>query len=94
MRFALCAPAIASAGWQDQASSFDQGRLARLAEARARGMSEAGDVPAAREALDAQASGGSVTGAWRCRTIKLGGMTRSVVYSWFHCRITGLCAAV
>jgi len=84
---ALCVPAFASAGWQDQASSFDQGRLARIDEARARGMSEAGDVPAAREALDAQASGGSVTGAWRCRTIKLGGMARAVVYSWFHCRI-------
>jgi hypothetical protein len=85
--FALCVPAFASAGWQDEATSFDQGRLARMDEARARGMSEAGDVPAAQEALDGAASGGSVTGAWRCRTIKLGGMARAVVYSWFHCRV-------
>jgi hypothetical protein len=27
-------------------------------------------------------------GPWRCRTIKLGGMTPDVVYSWFRCRIT------
>jgi hypothetical protein len=84
---ALCAPAIASAGWHEEASSFDQGRLARIDEARAKGLSEAGDVPAAREALDAQASSGSVAGAYRCRTIKLGGMARAVVYSWFHCRV-------
>jgi hypothetical protein len=84
---ALCAPAIASAGWQDQATSFDQNRLARLDESRAKGMSEAGDVKAAREALDAPASGRSVTGSYRCRTIKLGGMARAVVYSWFHCRV-------
>jgi hypothetical protein len=83
----LCVPAFASAGWQDEATSYDQGRLARIDEARAKGMAEAGDVPAAGEALGAQSSGGSVTGAWRCRTIKLGGMARAVVYSWFHCRV-------
>jgi len=33
-------------------------------------------------------SGGEARGAWRCRTIKLGGMTPSVVYSWFACRIS------
>ena len=52
-------------------------------------MSEAGDVPAgARSAWCARrARADRSTGAWRCRTIKLGGMTRAVVYSWFHCRI-------
>jgi len=67
---ALCAPAIASAGWQDEATSFDQSRLARMDEARAKAMSEAGDIPAAREALGAPASGRSVAGSYRCRTIK------------------------
>jgi hypothetical protein len=85
---ALCAPAIASAGWQDEATSYDQARLARIDEARAKGLDEAGDVAAeARGALNAPASGRSVAGAWRCRTIKLGGMARAVVYSWFHCRV-------
>src|SRR3569832_809798 len=48
---ALCTPAIASAGWQDVASSFDQRRLARLDASRATAMSEVGDVAAARAAL-------------------------------------------
>jgi hypothetical protein len=84
---ALCVPAVATAGWQDHANSFDQGRLARIGEARAKGMSEAGDVPAAQNALAAAPTGRPVTGAWRCRTIKLGGMARAVVYSWFRCRV-------
>ena len=31
---------------------------------------------------------GTLTGKWRCRTIKLGGLTPDVVYSWFNCRIS------
>ena len=86
---ALLAPAAARAGWQDRATAFDQGRLARLDEARSRGLAEAGDNPALHEALDAQpVSGGSLEGNWRCRTIKLGGMTPSMVYSWFRCRVS------
>ena len=85
---AILVPAAAEAGWQDEASSFDQSRLARLDEARSQAIAEAGDVSAARETLDAAATGGSLTGTWRCRTIKLGGMTSSVVYSWFRCRIS------
>lgn len=83
----ILVPAAAQAGWQDEASSFDQSRLARLDQARSQAMAEAGHVSAARETLDAAATGGSLTGTWRCRTIKLGGMTTSKVYSWFHCRV-------
>ncbi len=86
---ALVSPAAAQADWHDHASTFDQNRLARLDEARGRALAESGDVAAAHEALDAPAvSRGSLTGTWRCRTIKLGGMTPSMVYSWFRCRIT------
>ena len=83
---ALVAPAAAEAGWRDEASAFDQNRLARLDEARAKGLAEAGG--AASEVLNAPVTGGSVTGDWRCRTIKLGGMTPSITYSWFRCRIS------
>ena len=31
---------------------------------------------------------GALAGRWRCRTIKLGGLTPDVVYSWFNCRIS------
>jgi hypothetical protein len=87
----------ASAGWQDQASSFDQQRLAKLDEAKQKGLAEAhagsgaGDASAIDSALggDSHApSAGEISGSWRCRTIKLGGITPYVVYSWFNCRIT------
>jgi hypothetical protein len=83
---AILAPVAAQAGWQDEATAFDQSRLARLEEARSQAMAEAGG--AASDVLNAPASGGSLAGSWRCRTIKLGGMTPSRTYSWFRCRIT------
>ena len=83
---AVLMPAAAEAGWQDEATSFDQSRLARLGDARSQAMAEGGG--AGQEVLNAPTSGGSLTGSWRCRTIKLGGITSSVTYSWFRCRIT------
>jgi Domain of unknown function (DUF4893) len=84
----------AYAGWQDHATPFDQQRLMQLDESRAKGLAEAGsggDMAAIHEALDpapAAISGNALMGDWRCRTIKLGGMAPSVVYSWFKCRIS------
>ena len=82
---AILTPVAAQAGWQDEASSFDQSRLARIDEARSRGLAESGG--AAQDVLSAPATGGSITGNYRCRTIKLGGMTPSMQYSWFRCRV-------
>jgi hypothetical protein len=95
MAAVLLAPSAAFAGWRDEASSFDQSRLSRLDESRAKGLSESagsgsGDASAIHETLDPQsrpASAAELVGGWRCRTIKLGGMTPYVVYSWFRCRI-------
>jgi hypothetical protein len=87
----MAAPALA--GWQDEASSFDADRLAKLDEARAKGLSEAQagrDIGLIRAVLDADAkpaSARALQGDWRCRSIKLGGMTPDIVYSWFRCRI-------
>jgi len=86
----------ASAGWQDQASDFDKGRLAALGEAKQKALGEAkgsggtGDASAIDAVLGPAAhapSAGEVSGSWRCRTIKLGGITPYVVYGWFNCRI-------
>ena len=98
---ALAALALGStaalAGWQDVASQFDQGRLAHLAEAKQKGLAEAhggtgsGDASAIESALGPAShapSAAELTGSWRCRTIKLGGITPYVVYSWFRCRIS------
>jgi hypothetical protein len=82
---AILTPVAAQAGWREEASSFDQSRLARLGEARERGLSESGG--AAQDVLGATATGGSLVGSYRCRTIKLGGMTPQMQYSWFRCRI-------
>jgi len=87
----------ASAGWQDVASRADQQRLAALGDAKQKGLAEAragagtGDGSAIDSALGPEShapSAGEVLGSWRCRTIKLGGMTPYVVYSWFNCRIS------
>ena len=86
----------ASAGWQEQASDFDKGRLAALGEAKQKALGEAkggqgaGDASAIEAALGPAShapSAGEVTGSWRCRTIKLGGISPYVVYGWFNCRI-------
>ena len=92
----LFAATAANAGWQEQASRFDAQRLSRLDESRAKGLDEAQGAPAAdlaaiRSVLDApavEASSSALEGAWRCRTIKLGGVTPDVVYGWFRCRIS------
>jgi len=91
---ALLAPA--TAGWQEQASPADAQRLAKLDESRAKALDEASAAPPADLAiidsvLHAQpvdASAGALEGDWRCRTIKLGGMTPDMIYGWFRCRVS------
>ncbi len=92
-----CAATAASAGWQDQASAFDQHRLSLLGEAKQKALAEAqagtgtGDASAIRAALEPTSHApnpGELSGAWRCRTLKLGGVTPYVVYAWFNCRIS------
>jgi hypothetical protein len=95
--FALFASiTAASAGWQDQASDFDKGRLAALGEAKQKALGEAksgagtGDASAIDAVLGPASHApapGEVAGSWRCRTLKLGGVTPYVVYSWFNCHI-------
>jgi hypothetical protein len=91
----LATPALAQS-WADEISSYDRDRLADLSQSRAKGLAEAergssaGDLATIHSVLDAEGAGVSDTalkGSWRCRTIKLGGMAPSVVYSWFRCRI-------
>jgi hypothetical protein len=87
----LLAANAAEAGWRDVASQYDQQRLAKIDEARAKGLSEAqsgSDRGAIHGALDtAGVAINGIEGGWRCRTIKLGGMTPSRVYAWFSCRV-------
>jgi hypothetical protein len=92
---ALTAPA--SAGWRDQITDYDAGRLTGLENARADAVRQAetrggtGDFRAIKETFEADAHGvpeRALYGNWRCRQMKLGGMTGYAVFSWFPCRIS------
>lgn len=91
----LATPALAQS-WADEISSFDHGRLDRLAESKAKGLAEAergaspSDLAVIRSvagAHGADVSESAIRGTWQCRTIKTGGMAPALVYSWFRCRI-------
>lgn len=100
LRLSLLAAALAAlasgahAGWQDDATPFDVNRLAKLDDAKAKALDEArsgADFATIQAVLDRApqaVSADALAGAWRCRTIKLGGLTPDIVYSWFRCRIT------
>ena len=68
-------------------------RFSQLEESKSRGLSEAQSGPdaalihAVLDAAPESVSQSALAGNWRCRTIKLGGMTPDVVYSWFRCRV-------
>lgn len=87
----------ALAGWRDQITNFDADRLTRLEDARANGVEQAksrggtGDFRAIQETFGAEAHGvpeQALIGNWRCRQMKLGGMTGYAVFSWFPCSIS------
>lgn len=90
----LAAPAVA--GWHEEAAPRDLQRLGQLSQSRSDGLADAARgnpkfYAAAKSILNAgtvPAAEGSITGTWRCRTMKLGGVTPSIVYDWFRCRIS------
>ena len=93
----VCTSTVALADWKQQATQFDLQRLSRLTDARARGLDESrrgpgtGDasaIAAVENVSPQRASARDYVGNWRCRTIKLGGITPYVVYAWFNCRIS------
>lgn len=90
----LLASTSAFAGWRDEASAFDAQRLGQLQEAKDKGLQQASagpDMATINEVLGPRSnpiSGREAMGSWHCRTIKLGGMTPSKVYSWFTCRVS------
>lgn len=85
------------AAWQDLASRADLDRLAQLPQIRAaaiaesqrgRGQGDAGVISGIMNPPGQGIPAGALTGNWRCRQIKLGGMESYMVYSaWFTCSI-------
>lgn len=92
---ALSVPARAD--WRDEISAYDVDRLAHLNDARDDALAQArhrgghGDVRALGAVFDPAPHAVPervLTGTWRCRQIKLGGMTGYYVFDWFKCRIS------
>ena len=86
----------AQADWRAEISTSDVARLQQLDASRQKGLAEAhagagkGDFAAIAETLTPTAHTvpeAALLGNWRCRQMKLGGMTPYIVYSWFTCRI-------
>lgn len=87
----------AHAGWREQISEADAARLADLENSRSRALAQAqhgdgsGDFRAIRETMGSpghEVPESALYGTWRCRQMKLGGMTDYAVFSWFSCRIS------
>ncbi|HEY4077494.1 MAG TPA: DUF4893 domain-containing protein [Rhizomicrobium sp.] len=87
----------AFAGWQDMASPADAGRLAQLPQIRAAAIADArhgngrGNARAVTQVMGAEGRtvpASALSGNWRCRQLKLGGMASYMVYDgWFNCSI-------
>ncbi|MFA6157446.1 DUF4893 domain-containing protein [Mesorhizobium sp.] len=89
-------PAFADGEIQKLITPADKARLDKYGETRKAALAEAkAGNPADVRQLDAllakplvSFSEGDLTGNWRCRTIKAGGLSPLVIYGWFKCKVT------
>ncbi len=85
----------AFAGWRDFASAADTARIEHLDQTRALALAEArqarGDMGVISQLMEPEGRAipaQALSGNWRCRQVKLGGMTSAMVYDgWFTCNI-------
>lgn len=89
-------PALADGQVQKLITASDKARLDKYGDTRKAALAEAkAGKPAEVKQLDALLakplvafSDKDLTGNWRCRTIKVGGLSPLVIYGWFKCRVT------
>ena len=93
---ALALPAHADGEVQKLITAADKARLDKYGETRRAALEEAkaGD-PAEVKQLDellakpaVAFSDKDLTGAWKCRTIKAGGLSPLIIYGWFKCKVS------
>lgn len=91
------APAFATGKIEGLITDNDRQRLEKFDAVRTEALKEAhersaDDQTKTLDQLTLQApvawQGMDLTGEWRCRTIKTGGLSQLVVYDWFKCRVT------
>lgn len=90
-------PAFATGEIENLITDNDRQRLEKYDAVRAEALKEAHERPAddqtrmLDEVVAAEPKpwqGMDLTGEWRCRTIKTGGLSQLIVYGWFKCRVT------
>lgn len=95
--FAGALPALADGVVDTIMTAADKARLAAYGTVRAEAIAEAraSGAPADLAVLDAVLAapqipfaGLDMTGAWQCRTTKVGGLGALVVYGWFKCKVS------
>lgn len=93
---AVFTSSTAFAGWQDDASPAEIDRLNQLPQIRDAAIADtkAGDWRAVVRVMEPEARtipANALTGNWRCRQIKLGRMSATMVYDrWFTCTIRSM----
>jgi hypothetical protein len=90
-------PSLADGEFEKLITQADRQRMDKYAETRATAMAEARAGGEAKDLkvlsdLEVKApqsfSGFDMTGNWKCRTIKVGGLLPLIVYDWFKCKVT------
>ena len=93
---AITLPALADGEVQKLITAADKARLDKYGETRKAALEEAkAGNPTEVKQLDALLarplaafSDKDLTGNWKCRTIKVGGLSPLVIYGWFKCKVT------
>lgn len=88
--------ALADGAVQKLITAADKTRLENYGETRKAALAEAQKgLPEDLAQLDAVLAkpfepfaGFDMTGNWRCRTIKVGGLSELIIYDWFKCKVT------
>ena len=93
---ALTLPAHADGEVQKLITAADKARLDKYGETRKAALEEAkaGNPSEVRQLNELLAkplvafSDKDLTGNWKCRTIKAGGISPLIIYGWFKCKVT------
>ncbi|MDG4895754.1 DUF4893 domain-containing protein [Mesorhizobium sp. WSM4976] len=92
----MALPAYADGEVQKLITAADKGRLEKYGETHKAALEEAkaGNPSEVKQLDDLLAkpivafSDKDLTGNWKCRTIKTGGISPLIIYDWFKCKVT------
>ncbi|PBB21240.1 DUF4893 domain-containing protein [Mesorhizobium sp. WSM4313] len=93
---ALTLPSLADGEVQKLITAADKARLDKYGDTRKAALeaAKAGDPSEVKQLDELLArplvafSDKDLTGNWKCRTIKVGGLSPLIIYGWFKCKVT------